>query len=287
MKIGIVGTGVMGKPMAHNLQKAGHQLYIWNRTKAKAESLLQDGAVWCGQPAEVARRAEIVGLVLATHEATKEVFHGPEGLLAGVHPELWVVDHGTNPASWALDAQALVASRKGWYVDAPVMGSRPQAVAASLVVAAGTTKTASEKLVTYLEAIGSQVVWTGEVARGARLKLAVNLYLASTTAALAESLSLATASGLEPQVFLEALNTGALASPYLKLKGAKLASQDYSPQFTLSLMHKDLRLIQAEASSMRTPLFMGGAALALFALAERMGLGEADLVAVREIYQRE
>ena len=287
MKVGILGTGIMGRPMARNLLEAGLEVWVWNRTREKAAPLLAAGARWADTPAALARRVDVLGLVLATPEATREVFYREDGVLDGVHPGLFVVDHGTNPLAWAQEAAPLVAEAGGQYVDAPLQGSYPEAERRELVILAGGTPAGIEPLAPYFEGVGGTVVFAGELGRGVLLKLALNLITALTGAALAEASALAAAFGLGQEVFFEALEKSSLAAPFHRGKGEKLRSGDLSPQLPLKLMNKDLRLIQAEASRVRFPLFMGGNARALYTLAERMGLGEADLIAVRNVYREE
>ena len=280
MKVGIVGTGVMGYPMAENLLRAGFEVHVWNRTPQKARPLLEQGARWAQTPRELASRVDIVGVMLANHEVTRAVFHGEDGLLAGLKEGVWVVDHGTNPPAWAREAHREVTLRGAQYVDVPVLGSRPQAEARALVLLAGGDPETLAPLLPYFQAIGKHTIYTGVLGQGCLLKLNLNLMIALVNAALAEGFAMARQFGLDPAWFVEALKESALASPYIAIKGDKLLAGDFSEQFGLRLMTKDLRLIIEEALAHRFPLVLGAAAFGLYQRMENAGLGGEDVIAV-------
>lgn len=233
MKVGIVGTGVMGTPMARNLLREGFDVVVWNRTPAKARPLLEEGARWASIPRALAEQVDVVGVVLANHEATKAVFYQREGILEGVREGIVIVDHGTNPPAWARQAHHEVAVRGGMYVDVPVLGSKPQAENRELVLLIGGSRDELSALVPYFQAIGKHQIYTGHRSLGCLLKLNLNLMIALINAALAEGFALSKSFGLNPSWFIEALQASALNSPYLQIKGEKLLREDFSEQFGL------------------------------------------------------
>ncbi len=286
MKVGIVGTGVMGTPMVHNLLQEGWEVVVWNRTPQKARPLLERGARWAPTPRALAEQVDIIGVVLANHEVTRAVFHQKDGLIEGIREGTVVVDHGTNPPAWALEASREVTLRGGKYVDVPVLGSKPQAERRELVLLAGGSREDLADLEPYFRALGHHVIYTGALSRGCLLKLNLNLMIALINGALAEGFALSRAFGLNPAWFVEALNASALASPYLRIKGEKLLQEDFSEQFGLRLMAKDLRLILQEALARRFPMVLGMAAYALYQCGENAGLSEKDVIAVIQTYDR-
>lgn len=285
MKVGIIGTGAIGSAIATRQLGAGAEVYVWNRTPEHAQTVLDAGAHWCQNPAEVASSVEVLGLALATPEATRAVFYRARGILEGIRPGLWLIDHATEPLALIRELATPVAESRGTLLDAPILGNPVIIAGGQALVLLGAEQTPAE-LEAYFGAISPNLALAGERGKAMLLKLALNLALALNAVALAEGTALAEAFGLTPTIYLEAWQKSMLGSPYVGLKGDKIIRGDHSPQFALGLMHKDLSLIQAEADRAGAPLFMGNQAQAIFALAERWGLGELDTTALIELYRR-
>ena len=285
MEVGIIGIGIMGRAMARSLLRAGFRVWVWNRTRSKAEALAQEGAILAGTPGELVKNVKIVGVVLANHEVTREVFYKKEGVLEGIHEGVYIVDHGTNSPEWAFEAYEEVENRGGKYIDIPVLGSKIQAENGELVILAGGNEEELKGLKNYLSVLGKRIIYTGKRGNGCLLKLNLNLMIAIMNLAVAEGIALSEAFGLKPEFFMDALLHSAMASPYIKIKGEKILKQDFSKQFALSLMTKDLRLIMQEVIKHRFPSFLGSICYDVYQQAEVKGLGEVDLSAVKKMYQ--
>jgi 3-hydroxyisobutyrate dehydrogenase len=270
MRVALLGTGLMGAPMGRNMLKAGHDLRVWNRTRERAEALAADGATVCDTPAEACEGAEVVVTMLADAAAVE---HAVEGL-------------SFDGAAWAQmstvglrSTEAFAARAPGAFVDAPVLGSTPQAQTGELTVLASGPY---DRCAPVLDAVGRTVDLGPEPGAGTRMKLVLNHWVIALVEGLAETVQLAEALGLDPQRFMDIIDGGPMGPPYAKLKGTTMIERRYEPNFPLRLARKDAGLIveAAEAAGIDAPL----ARLA----SERMGAaieaghGDEDLSATVE-----
>jgi 3-hydroxyisobutyrate dehydrogenase len=232
MRVALLGTGIMGTGMARNIVAAGHELRAWNRTPERAEGL---GATVCGSPAEAVEGAEVVVTMLADGPAVEAA---TEGL-------------SLDGAVWAqmstIGVEATDRLARGEFVDAPVLGSRPQAEAGELTVLASGP---FERCRPVLEAVGRIVDLGPEPGAGTRMKLVLNHWVLALVEGLAETVLLAERLGLEPQAFLDVIDGGPMGPPYAALKGANMVERRYEPNFSLKLARKDAELVAASADDL-------------------------------------
>ena len=274
MDTGFIGLGLMGEPMARNLVRAGAPVVAWNRSPGKTV----DAAV-AGSPEEVFERADVVILMLADGPAIDSVLgRGTPrfGMVAG----RTVVHMGTTSAEYSRDLEADVLAAGGRYAEAPVSGSRTPAEAGELVaMLAGEPETA-EAVRPLLAPMCHEVVDCGTVPNGMAMKLAVNLYLITMVTGLAESFHFAERHGLDPHTFLGVLDAGPMASSVSRVKSAKLAARDFTPQAAISnvLYNNELIAASARASGIASPLL--DVCHRLFAETEALGHGPTDMAAV-------
>jgi len=262
MRIAFVGTGIMGAPMARNLAGAGHDVTVWNRTREKAEGL---GANVAGTPAEAVDGAEAVVTMLADGPVIEETV--PE-----LEPDTLWIQMSTVGAA---DTERFY-ERHARYLDAPVLGSKPQAEAGELLVLASGAERPDE----VFEAISSRVLWVAdEPGAGTRLKLTINLWILNLVENLCETFALAEANGLDPRLFLDAISGRAMDTPYAPMKGEKILSGDFSPAFTVTNAVKDIRLALTMAHDAGLELALGPATLDRFERAIELGHGEEDTAA--------
>lgn len=253
-RVAVLGTGAMGYGMAVSLLRAGLVTTVWNRTRAKAEPLARLGAVVVDEPADAVRDADVVVTVLFDADAVAEVMAA--ALPAVPRGAAWVQSatvgaEGTARLAELADAHGVV------FVDAPVLGTRKPALAGRLVVLAAGPDVARPLVGPVLDAIGERTIWVAdEPGAASRLKLVANAWIATLTAGVAQSVALARAWDLDPQLFLDAIDGGAPDSPYAHIKGAAMLSGDFEPQFQLDGLRKDLALIVADAvrAGVPTPL---------------------------------
>jgi 3-hydroxyisobutyrate dehydrogenase len=262
MKIAFLGTGIMGSPMARNLAAAGHDVTVWNRTREKAEGL---GAAVAGTPAEAVAGAEVLVTMLADGPAIEETV--PE-----LDPAtLWIQMSTVGVADTERFSQ-----RHERYLDAPVLGSKPQAEAGQLLVLAAGRDRPEE----VFAAVASRVLWLAEEpGAGTKLKLTTNLWIMNLVENLAETFALAEAAGLDPRLFLDAISGRPMDTPYASMKGEKILSGDFSPAFTVTNAVKDVRLALAMAREAGIELGLGPATLERFERAIALGHGEDDTAA--------
>src|SRR5829696_3591295 len=271
--VAVLGTGIMGAPMARNLLAAGFPVRVWNRSAEKAQPLGADGAIVAGSPREACDGAEIALTMLADADA---VLDTAAGALDGL--ELWV-QASTIGVDGTERCAALAAERGVAFVDAPVLGTKQPAEQGKLVVLASGPGEQRERLAPLFDAVGARTIWLGEAGAGTRLKLVANAWVLSLVEGLAETLVLAEGLGVAPESFLDAIARGPLDCGYAQLKGKAMIERSFEPAFPLRLAAKDLRLIEevAERHDVDTPLL--AAISARFAEGVERGNGELDISA--------
>ncbi|MCL6593031.1 MAG: NAD(P)-dependent oxidoreductase [Alicyclobacillus sp.] len=285
-RVGFIGLGTMGGPMAQNLVKQGYQVTVFNRTAAKAEPLARVGAAVASSPAEVARASDVLMTMLTADAAVLEVILGPGGVREGLQPGKVVVDASTVSPETSRRLAAALAEVGVEFLDAPVTGSEPQAMAGQLTFMVGGKRAVFEQVQPVLLAMGKQAFYMGESGAGSQTKLANNTLAAINLLAFAEALVLAAKAGVDPKVFLQVVASGGARSGMAENKGPKVLARDFRPQFMTSLMHKDLTLASRMAESLGYPHPMLDLAKNLLQAAMADGWGEEDSCAVVKCYER-
>jgi 3-hydroxyisobutyrate dehydrogenase len=252
--VAILGAGgAMGFAMARNIARAGLPVRAWNRSRAKAEPLAQDGAVITHTPAEAAEGATIVLTMLADAEAVVQSMDSDDGALPVMarrndpdHP-VWL--QMSTIGEEATRRCIRLANNYGvGFVDAPVLGTRQPAEQGQLVVLESGPEEARPRTHAVFEAIGHRTIRAGETGAGTRLKLVTNSWVLAVVEAGAETIALAEGLGLDPSLFFQAVEGGALDLPYLRMKGQAIADRDFAPSFRLALAAKDASLVRESAS---------------------------------------
>lgn len=275
-RLGFCGLGQMGAPMAHRLLDAGHELTVWNRSREKADPLARAGARVAETPADAARGAEGAITMLATPEAVREVVAGRDGLAAGLGRDSTLIEMSTLGTAIHEVAELLPEGVEA--VDAPVLGTVPQAEAGTLRVFVGGSEEAFERWAPVLEAMGTPMR-LGPLGAGASMKLVVNSTLGALMTAAGEALGLADALGLETEQVLDILSESPIGIT-VRSKRDKIESGTYPPNFKLGLAAKDLRLVVEAAESHGRELRLAPAARAWFRDADGAGLRDLDYSAV-------
>jgi 3-hydroxyisobutyrate dehydrogenase len=244
--VAVLGTGIMGAPMARNLAKAGFDVRAWNRTREKAEPLAGDGVEVHDEAAEAVRGAGVVVTMLADGDVVRAVMVD-EGVLDAMDDDAIWLQISTIGVEAAAGLGRLAAERGVAYVDAPVSGTKQPAEEGKLVVLASGPDEARERVQPVLDAVAARVMWLGEAGQGSALKLVVNSWVLSLVEGLAESVALAERLGVDPRKLIEALDGGPMYAPYVKAKGTGMIESSFDPSFTLALAAKDARLVAAAA----------------------------------------
>ncbi|NIH84976.1 NAD(P)-dependent oxidoreductase [Amycolatopsis granulosa] len=287
MKVGFLGLGVMGTPMALNLVRAGTPLVVWNRTPAKSEVLAAAGAEVADSAAEVCGRVDVVFLMLADGAAVDAVLgRGGSGFAANVAGRI-VVHMGTTSPGYSRALAADVAAAGGRYVEAPVSGSRKPAEAGQLVAMLAGEPSAVAAVRPLLRPMCHQVVECGPAPGALLMKLAVNLYLITMVTGLAEAVHFAERQGLDLARFVEVLDAGPMASSVSRMKAAKLLAGDFAVQASIADVLKNNQLIAEAARSARLASPLLDVCHALYGETLELGHGAEDMAAVvRAIEQR-
>ncbi len=280
MKTGFIGTGIMGSRMAHNLLKGGYDLIVHNRTKEKADSLLEAGAEWADSPREAAEKADIIFTMLSQPDAVKDVALGKKGLLEGLKKGgLWVDCSTVNPAF--SKEMEIKASDKGIrFMDAPVAGTKQPAEKGELSFFAGGSTKDFEEVKPLLEKMGKKILHLGECGKGTSMKMVVNLMLAAAMASFSEAMVLGKSLGFDEETLFNTLLGGPVTAPYLTAKKEKFAKGEYDPDFPLQWMYKDLLLVTGTAEENNINLAAANTVKKEFAEADKHGLGELDFSAL-------
>jgi 3-hydroxyisobutyrate dehydrogenase-like beta-hydroxyacid dehydrogenase len=287
-KIGIVGLGSMGAPIADRLLylQSGSQVYGTNRTRAKASRLVARGLRWRDTPREVAATADIVFSMVTDDAALAAVTSGPDGILAGLRPGAVYVDMSTVSPHASRELADQVHAVGAAMLDAPVSGSVPAAETGTLSVMVGGPEPAFRVAEPLLRRLGSTVTYVGQNGQGLLLKLAINISLAAQMLAFSEGLLLASSGGIDPGLAAGAMAASPVGSPMLKARVPLVLNLPEQPWFDMRSMHKDIRLALEAARAPDVPLPAAAAADAMLARAEEMGFGHRDIAGFFEVLSR-
>jgi 3-hydroxyisobutyrate dehydrogenase len=282
MRIAMLGTGVMGAPMARNLAAAGHAVSAWNRTRERAEPLAEAGIAVHDTAHDAAEGAQLVVTMLADGAAVEEV---AEPLRFGPHAVWWQASTVGVAATERLIALAGEAGVP--LVDAPVLGTKGPAEQGELIVLASGAEAARERCRPAFEAVASRVVALGDVpGAGTRMKLVVNNWLLSLTEGLAESVQLAEGLGVDPSTFLDVIDGGPMGPPYARMKGTMMIERNYATSFSLALARKDAGLVEEAAGAAGLDLPLPAVIGERMQAAIDAGHGDEDMAATAEARRR-
>ncbi|HET8947936.1 MAG TPA: NAD(P)-dependent oxidoreductase [Candidatus Polarisedimenticolia bacterium] len=270
---GFVGLGIMGRPMAGHLLRAGFPLTVFNRTSSRADEIVAAGARRVASPAEVARAAEVIVVNVTDSQDVEQVVAGPGGLAEGIRPGAVVVDMSTVAPETERRMAALLRERRADYLDAPVSGGDVGAKNATLAIMVGGEAAALEKARPILEKLGKTITHCGPVGHGQLTKLSNQILVGVTLLGVSEAISFARRSGLDPEVMLRAVASGAAGSWQLSNLGPKILVDDVAPGFMVDLMLKDLRLVAETAAAAGTELPATEVMHRLFDQAREQGWG--------------
>jgi len=250
MRVAFLGLGIMGRAMAGNLAKAGHEVTVWNRTPGKDV----EGARTAATPAEAARGVEVVWTCVSDTKAVESVLFGADGVEGSLAEGMTIVDSSTIAPSATRQFAERVGRRGVQYVDAPMTGSKIAAEAGTLIFIVGGEERAIEKLKPLFAATGKKIFRMGEVSKGQAAKLVMNLQIALIYEGFAEALTLATKLGVDAPTLLPLIEASMVRSGVVDYKAPFVLKRDFSPNFPLRLMLKDLRLALDSAREVRVKL---------------------------------
>ncbi len=274
--IGFVGLGLMGRPMCKNLQLAGANLVIYNRSRAKVDELAKQGMSPATSPREVAERTDTVIIMVSDTPAVEKVLTAPDGIIAGVKPGALVIDMGTTAVQATRKLAGEVRKKGAEYIDAPVSGGVLGAEAATLAIMAGGLDIAVARAMPLFEVLGKNITHVGEVGAGQVAKAANQVIVGLTIGAVAEALTLAKRSGVDPAKVRKALQGGFAASRILEVHGERMVKGTFEPGGKAVIQRKDLSQALDLAQSVGLKLPATALNMALYDRLIESGGGELD-----------
>lgn len=281
MRVGFIGLGRMGKPMARNLMRAGHTLVVWNRSRGPVEELARDGARVAAGAADVARQAEAVLTCVPMPADVEQVYLGAGGILEGVRPGLLCLEMSTIDPGTTQTVGAAAADKGVDYLDAPVSGGVRGAAEASLTIMVGGTPEAFARARPLLEAMGGRIHHMGGVGAGSATKLCNQLAAAIALGAASEAMVLGTKAGLDPRALFDVLHASSGASDQMDRAVPKFVlPRKFEPGFALRLLHKDLDCALAMATHLGVRSLLGAPMFRMLEEARQAGHGGLDCAAV-------
>lgn len=251
MRVGFLGLGIMGGPMAANLAKAGHEVQAWNRSQGKEVN----GAKMAASPAEAARDVDVVWICVSDTKAVEQVLFGAEGAERSLRPGMIVVDSSTILPSASKEFAERVRAKGADFVDAPITGSKIGAEQGTLIFIVGGREDSIERLNPLFSVMGKQHIRVGEQGLGEAAKIGMNLMIALIYEGFAEALTLTTKLGVPREKLVELVQASMIRSGVTDYKAPFVLKKDYSPNFPLRLMHKDIHLMldAAKAAGVQVP----------------------------------
>jgi len=283
--VGFIGLGLMGKPMARNVLRAGFPLVVWNRTKSKADDLVQVGAKWGTDPREVASQADVLITIVSDPPALEEVLWN-SGALAALRPGSLLIDSSTVSPELERRVAKACAERKVEFLDAPVTGGTWGAEKGEIVFMVGGRPEVLERAKPVLEAMGKKWFLLGPNGAGQTVKLAMNLLLALEVDALAEAMALVTSAGLQAQELIEVMQSSMGRAPLLDVKAPLMLKGEFPASFPLRLMHKDIRLALELAKSQGVPLPAGEAVYGTLSAVKNASKDDPDFSALARFWDK-
>lgn len=269
--VGFVGIGIMGSGMAANLVAAGHEVVVWNRTRAKAEAV--GGARVAATPADVARAAPVVMICVSDTPDVRAVVTGADGIIDGVGEGSLIIDHSSISPSATVELAGLAGARGAAWLDAPVSGGSEGARLGTLSVMVGGDAADLDRARPFLEAVSQAITHVGPVGAGQTTKLVNQILVVVNQLAASEALLLAQAAGLDLDTVLAAVTPGAAGSWMLANRGPQMIERDWRPGFTIDLQQKDLRLALEAADRLGVPVPGTALVFQLYRSLQSQGLG--------------
>lgn len=287
MRIGFIGLGIMGKPMARNLLKAGHELTVYDVVQANMDEVVSAGAAAAASGMEVARRSDVVITMLPNSPHVRQAVTCEDGILAGARPGLWYVDMSSIAPGMSQEISALCAQKGVRMVDAPVSGGEPKAVDGTLAIMAGGDREVFDALKdNVLLKMGSSAVYCSAIGAGNTVKLANQVIVALNIAACAEALTLAKMAGVDPQVVFDAIKNGLAGSTVLNAKAPMMMHGDFRPGFRINLHIKDLTNALETAHALGAPMPLSASVMEMMQNLRADGRGDEDHSSLANYYAK-
>ena len=280
MKIGIIGTGMLGEAVGLHLLDIGYEVIVFNRTKEKTENLKKNGAKIVESPKHVAENSDLVITVVKDADAVNEVIFGSSGLIIGKHDGMCIADMSTVNPNSRKEISEKVTTEGIDYLEIPVMGGPNVAIDGKLVLMASGEKVIFEKFKKVFDEIAEQSFYLGNTGTAHSIKLAMNLQISMLALSLSEGITLTKKAGFDPEIFLKILNSTYFKTGMSEGKAYKMIKESYEPTFTLANLKKDLDIINDAADSCNAELPMAKHARKVYTDEKDAGFGDLDYTGI-------
>jgi 3-hydroxyisobutyrate dehydrogenase-like beta-hydroxyacid dehydrogenase len=282
MRVAFLGLGIMGQSMATNLVKAGHEVAVWNRSAGKEV----EGARTASSPADAARGVDVIWMCVSDTKAVESVLFGPQGAHESLTEGMIIADSSTISPSATRQFAERVRTKGVQYVDAPMTGSKAGAANGTLIFMVGGEESALEKLKPLFAVMGKKIFQMGEIGKGQATKLVMNLQIALIYEGFAEALTLATKLGVDVEALVPLIQASMVNSGVVEYKAPFVLKRDFSPNFPLRLMHKDLKLALEAAKELRVRLPGLETVEEIYDVADEDGHGDLDYAATLTLLEK-
>ncbi len=286
MRVGFVGLGIMGRPMALNLLKGGHEVTVWARRPESMAPLLEAGAQGAANPAAVAAQVDVAFSMVADAPDVREVMLGAQGVVQGAHPGLIAVDMSTIPPAAARSIATDLSDQKITFLDAPVSGGEVGAIAGTLSIMVGGDRAAFDKVQPLLACMGKNVVYIGAPGAGQVAKAANQILTGVGVLAVAEAMAFAKKNGADPAKVREALLGGFAGSKILENHGQRMLDRNFKPGFKSWMHEKDMNIVMQTAHDLGLYLPASAATAQMFKAMVGTGMGEEDSIAILKLLEQ-
>ena len=287
MRIGFVGLGIMGRPMALNLINAGYSLRVYNRTADKCRPLTEAGARAAGSAREAAEDSDIVITIVSDTPDVEAVLFGPSGVYGGLGPGAVLIEMSTISPKATVDFAGRLAAKGCDMLDAPVTGGEKGAIEGTLTIMAGGKREVFDRLLPVFQAMGKNVAYVGPSGSGQKTKLVNQIICACNIVSMAEGLRFAELSGLDLDTTFKVVSSGSAGSWILSNLGAKILQNDFAPGFLIRLQQKDLRLVRESIHELGDEFHATDLAYSLFTEALARGLGDQGTQGLINLYRKQ
>ena len=286
-KIGFIGVGVMGAPMVQNLMRAGYELTVYSRTKAKCDAVLQAGAKWADSPAACAAGQDAVLTMVGYPKDVEQVYFGEGGVFESMKKGMLLIDLTTTSPRLAKRIYKHAQEAGAQALDAPVSGGDVGAQKGTLAIMVGGDEDAFERAEPLLKAMGSNVVYEGPAGSGQHTKMANQIAIAGAVSGVCEALAYGRAQGLDLDRMLATIGSGAAGSWQMSGNGPKMLAGDFAPGFYIKHFIKDMKIAEEEAESAGLELGILSDVLMMYEELEEQGMGDLGTQALLKYYERE
>jgi 3-hydroxyisobutyrate dehydrogenase-like beta-hydroxyacid dehydrogenase len=285
--LGFLGLGIMGRPMARNLMRAGHQVALWSHSAGKAADLVKEvgSGVACASPSEAASKADCIFLCVGDTEMSRKAILGENGIIHGAKPGTTVVDASTVAPSVSREIAEQLSKSGINFLDAPCTGSKPGAEGGTLTFMVGGDQAVFEKTKPFLEPMGKQLYYCGGSGMGLNAKLTQNLVLCNIMQAFNEGLVLSTKAGVDPDLMLKILDNSAAKCGLISYKAPFILDRNFVTNFSTKWMHKDISLMLESGNELEVPLPLTGLTQQMFRAAIAKGFGEDDMCSTIKVLE--